>query len=391
MATRGGVRKNAPRWHSRAKLLESRPWDGDVQGRKNRGSVHALPALGPEGGDHAATPEFYEAHTLDKVSLPAVDGRLDMQRVTSARGDASPLYVLSTFRHLACIQYDAALHLRPVPGAEPCQGDYAKVDMANLEGCLVPWFAPLGKVGGKCTQFFSDERTFSMRPVALATMTDYENDRSGSELVALGFVVSTRAFNRYDATGEDFDVSLNPTPAPDPRPVNPATYCTAHYVLVVKSLDRVSLKMGPSNPLEHVFRWAAWSDGTPPRTGLGDMLMHGGSILRAMLPAPLTEVAALLRGWRDSGELEHHLHNGHGVTRLKLAKQQSKVGLVVRKALLVEHLLKGTPMQYLLDGGEPPPELLDLRVPLPPDGAAGLFACLVEWTSSPASSWFGTV
>ena len=397
MSATGGVRKptrNPPRWHSAVKLRESRPWDAEVPGRKNRGSVHAVPSLGPEGGDHTATHEFYEEHTLDKVALPATaDGSaLDMRRVTSARG--SPLYVLPTYRHLACIQHDAALRLR---GREDlaCRGDYARMDLANLEGCLLPWFAPLGRIrdavtedgvatpgkGKRCFRGDDDDAGFALRPVALATMADYEGDRSGSELVALGYVVSARAFNRFDGTGEDFEVSLNPKPVPHPRPVDPAAYCTAHYVLVVKSLGRLSLKMGPQNPLDRVLRWTEWADGPRPRTGLCDMLMHGGRILRAML-----------RGWRDEGQLEHHLQHGHAEARLKHSKQSAKMGLVVRKALLMEHVLTGTAMQYLWDGGEPPRELLDLRVPLPPDGAAGLYRQLAAWTADPScSSWFGTV
>lgn len=395
----GGVRKRkAPRWHVDATVLTVDKFDTG-RGRKCRGKVHGLPTHGPDD-DYTVTSDFFKSHTLDKAPLPAHregDGLvLDMAHVTAAR--KTPLFVLPTCKHLACIQHDLAQHL--AGNERRCRGDYDAVDWGALEGMLVPWFAPTGKLSKAKDEFepWADTRkppAFAMQPVVLAIMADRESDRAfKSELVALAYIVSPRTWNVFDKS-DDFKVRLNPAGCDEPL-VNPGGYSTAHYVLVVKALPKVWLSMGAHNPLDNMFKWQEWSKETkPPQTGLGDVLMHGGSIVRAILPMPVSDVMAMLRRWREEDEtLSHKLFPADHDQKMDVpgSKDKTLTGLVVRKALLIEHLLRDSPLEYLLSKTAPSRHLLDLRVPLPSDGAAGLFSALCAATADPEfSSWFGTI
>lgn len=393
-----------PLWHVDHQFQRVNAAYETGRGRKHRGGAHPA-TLGELLGQEAFAESFYEAHTADAATLPAEADparpgrwRLDMRRVTQARGDSAALGTLTVFRHGLCQAHDLAAKLRGLDDQALCRGDWGRVNMQALVGGLLPLhttmyvdtkrpqqdgdvharkFAPLGPHGGP--------HAFAFKPALLVAMTDTKRRDATADVMAAGYIVSPRLFN---VLGDDGALGL-----PLGDRVHAGYQATLYYFLVVHAPPPpgLPLKMGAANPLDQtLWRWADWAADFPdrlPRTGLSDLTMHGGAIWRAVLQTPIADVAAELRELEEAGELEAML-----LSEPVRERGRPLAGLVVRKQLLVRHLLRGTPMDFLLEhGGQPGQELLEWDVPLPPGPHPGkaLYDELRRWAADPAfAAWF---
>lgn len=416
MSTTGSKRSRAapPLWHVDHQHPQSKKYEVG-RGRKQKGAhPPPLQELVGEAGIAVASHEFYEQHTLAQCTLPVEEDpgdpgayRLDMRRATAARGDTATLGAVTVYRHGLCQSFDLAVKLAGLPDSTLCRGDWDAADLACLEGALLPLFSPVGARrpmttddanGRKFAPLTGEEdealHAFALQPALLVAMTDTKRSDATADMVAVGIIVSPRAFNGMADDGR-LDVWFG-------SGVHPGYQATAYYLLVVKSLGKMPLKMGAANPQESALwqwgRWQAACPGVPPRTGLADLTMHGGAISRAVLPQPIAAVAGDLARWRESGELELRLFSSSKRARPGQEDKKSAVhvleGLDARKALLVEHVLHGSPLAYLLQrGGVPGDDLLAWRVRLPRGTAPGKALCdeMRRWAGDPSfSEWFGS-
>lgn len=410
-ATGKRSRAATPLWHVDHRHPQSKKYEVG-RGRKQKGAhPPPLQELVGEAGIAAVSHEFYEQHTLDHCTLPVEDDpeepgayRLDMRRATAARGDAATLGAVTVYRHGLCQSVDLAVKLAGLPDSMLCRGDWDSVDLAGMEGTLVPLFSPVGvrspmtdshrRKFAPLTGGEEDARhAFALQPTLLVAMTDTKRSDATADMMAVGFIVSPRCFNHMADGDDGLDVWFGDN-------VHPGYQATAYYFLVVKSLGKLPLKMGDANPLDsELWQWRRWKElcpDVPPRTGLADVTMHGGAISRAVLPRPIASVAADLASWREHGDLERQLFSAARQPRPGQEDKKSALhvleGLDARKALLVEHVLRDSPMAYLLQrDGVPGHELLAWRVRLPHGTPAGKALCdeMRRWTADPDfSTWF---
>lgn len=404
-----------PLWHVDFQFPEpAKRYARDGRDHKGAHPTPLVDLVGDLPGVHLVSTDFYRAHALDRCTLPVQPDpagehgalRLDMRRVTVARGARAELGAVTVYRHALCQSHDLAVKLAGLPDDRLCRGAWDRLDLGALEGRLLPLYAPACvrpprlKPGDTRALKFApldptasaaDERhAFALRPALLLAMTDRKmRDKATADVTAVGFIVSPRAFNVMD---EHDDERLGVWFGDG---VHPGYQGTLYYFLVVRAL-RVPLMMGAANPMDAaLWRWADWQTacpGVPPRTGVSDLTMHGGAIWRAVLRRPIAEVARELREAREAGLLEAKLLSSARVEG-KSGKQPLE-GLETRKALLIEHALRDGPMAYLLEpDGEPSAQLLAWRVPLPRGQHAGraLYDELCRWTADPLfCDWFGT-
>lgn len=410
-AARRREREPLPLFHPDFQHSDSRPYGGGHRrSRKFKGS-HPLVLEDILGMPGMVPRTFYEDHTLERCTLPlkpdpgcpAGGLMLDMRRLTSMRGSRVELSAVTVFRHGLCQSFDLGIKLAGLEDAALCRGAWERVDLGRLEGALLPLFSPVGISGQqgrdiKPTDMFSRKfwplsaepaagnHAFALRPAVLVAMTNSKRRDATADMMAVGYLASPRAFNPIEADGRP-GVWLG-------NAVHAGYQATAYYFLVVRALGKLSLKMGAGNPMDDtLWRWAAWKeacgDDVPPKTGLSDITMHGGAITRAVLRRPIATVGAQLAAWRAAGELEGRLLSA---ARLEDTTSTALEGLDARKALLIEHVLRGTPMEYLLDDTDPGDELLQWRVRVPAGGGKALYDELVRWASDPAfSAWFDQV
>lgn len=387
-----------PVWHVKRKQPDYRVCDNEH--RRHKG-LHTTPLSEVQAvvGD-----EFFATHTIDKVSLPLKpdplgelgDVCLDMERIAWATGEQVSLGVVTCFRHSLCQFHDLAMKLAGDSDEVLCRGKFDRVDMRNLEGRLMPVYTSAGtrKDDEGAATYYSKfapltadkKHPFACLPAVLLSMVD-KGAKADTRAMALGYIVSPRAFNVLEDDGE-LGLSFGDD-------VQAGLQGSLYYFLVVSAVDPgtggLHVTMSASNPLDDSFwRWALWDKA--PSIGLGDMCMHSGGVLRKMLLDSIAQVARNLAEWRQTNKIENMLFS-----RLKVDgnSRGGVEGLVVRKAMLMERLLTGTPMQFLLDGTPAGDDLLGLRVPVPraSDGgppAKALYDELRRWTTDPEfSAWFG--
>lgn len=409
MATKRERPAAVPLWHVDHVHPCSKKYEFN-RGRKQKG-CHPPPLselVGDLAGVHTISTAFYAAHALDSCSLPAEADpagepgaqRLDMRRVTCARGGQAILGAVTVYRHALCQSFDLGVKLAGLGDERLCRGSWGGVDLAALEGALLPLYSPACvkravTPGDMHTRKFAalggadDSRhAFALRPTLLLAMTDRKRADATADMMAVGYIVSPRAFN---VMTQD---EARPLGVWFGDAVHPGYQATLCYFLVVAALPKLPLKMGAANPLDaSLWRWADWRaacPGVPPLPGLSDLTMHGGAIWRAVLTRPIAAVAEDLRAWREAGLLDAKLLSSARLART--SGPEPLEGLEARKALLIEYVLRGTPMEFLLDGGSPGQELLAWRVALPRGTHPGraLYDELRRWTRDPQfAAWFG--
>lgn len=361
---------------------------------------------------HALTPEFLEAHRIDQVDIPTAvtrDGTpvLDLGRVQEQLvRHPSPLSTVLLTRSYACKVYDLGLVLagkHPVSldgapifpaaaGVPLSQGDWSKVDWRHLVGEIVPYFTQSPhaiSTNAEAFQPIQSDRPHSLafKPVVLSTASEGRGDHG--EVLAQGVVISPRAFNFPQ--GQVRRVSLN---------CNPVFEETVCWVLIThayapnhgcgggeptgavpyKGLPYVSMNK-PNKPRgnkrqreapdpweetrEATFKWRAYQayhrdrlDQPNYRIGPFGLLttkMTHRHVTRAIVTMPIFKVAEQLASLRrpDGPGLDQYLVQ-LSMTQVDKGKAHTDIGgLDLRKMLMVERLVVGTPLEPLLRGEAP--------------------------------------
>ena len=348
--------------------------------------------------------EVWAARTLDKATLPCTPGAddvtMDMDRIVAelARDPGPPLSTMVMTRAVAAKVHDLGL---AVSGATTlCGGDPGAMDWSNLVGRVVPYFTQCpAKVTAESAAFRpldDGPHAFAFKPVVLSTAGCADRGDHG-EVLAQGVVVSPRVFN---FTEPDKRVRLGG---------NEAFEETACFVLITHAYarDHVARLAGapdtgsgdagggalggdaggggvpyacmnkPNRPRgkrkaledpwdsarEAIFKWRAYESHHGERLrepgyqvgsfGLLTTKMTHKHAARAMLPTPIAEVGALLEELRDPAGpgLDHYLKE---LPMKQPGGRQTDIGgLDLRCMLMIECLLKNTPLECLLRGEAP--------------------------------------
>lgn len=348
-----------------------------------------------ESGELSA--ELFEARTPDTLVFPAVardGGRLflDTARLKAELtrdGAAAPKYSTAVMSRAAL----AVLHDRVLEaygeGGERTGGDFAKLDFGRMVGRVMPIFGPTPRKVKDTSTIFApitpgEPHDFAFRPVIIATPGDGRKGDQG-EVVGQGVVLTPRGFNFK--LGDPRRVSVG---------LNPAFEDTLAWVLVTHAfsppvtyarMNKESMKKrrrDPEDEYERRFMWEAYRDHNRAALqqpgfkisnfGLTDTKQTNKLLLRAIVPWGIPEVGAELRRLREACG-DPTLRDYLVTLPMKQpesaeAEARDKGGMDLRRMLMEELLLMGTPLEPLLRGEQP---LLDADVHLPAN-AADLFA-----------------
>lgn len=330
------------------------------------------------------------AAAVDRASLPLTPaGDLDVARVEAAllRPDRRMVSVSAT-RPNMCKFYDLAANEAGVPG---CEGDYDALDMSALVGHLFPVFSqvrPTIKASNPCLEPLpadAGDHAFAMRPALLCTLGDKRDDQG--EILAQGIIVSNKCLNH--PLDSDSRLVVGTSPAFEDsvaylwithdysklsiRSLGPPRYKTLsttddHSIDVIPAADR--------NLHENRFKWQACVEKQRVITGVRgftELKDTGMDFVRSVLSPSWTIRAAMerLMGMRAEGMLDSHLLD------LTMTMDDTTVisGLALRKFLLIEMLLMGTPLAPLAMSQPQPADALPDLPPGPavPGGAKGLY------------------
>lgn len=363
--------------------------------------------------------------TVDRAWLPLAAGEagepvLDVARLSEelARGDR-PMSAIAVSPRAACAMHDMGLHEKhrasdPTADAASvvrdlsgrlARGDYGKLlagGFRALEGHLVPLFGQLkpkadSGAGKRCRRGDTEPphpaktHPLLFRPGAIMTTVSTDTEDSG-HVLALCLIVSPRTFN-YPEDHPD-RVSFHAAPAFEE--------CVT-YLYVVRAYDPpISLRalgppailgtsngvksLGPPaagrNEYEHVFGWAAHIQARiavdptddfrdAARSGFHDLKMSRESVRRFM-PWDIAAAHGRVENLRRAGTLDRELAY-RAMPSSKKCKMGDFGGANLRRALLTELLLRGTPLEPLLRGTAHARDFA-LRACVVPGGAEGLHA-----------------
>ena len=269
----------------------------------------------------------------------------------------------------------------------PRGGGGKKKRIAELNAAPIE---PLAAGGSR--QLPPKPHAFAMQPVNLSTVGSRPRDQG--VFLAQGVIVSNKCFN---------------FPEDDDRRVvtgrNPAFEETICYVLITHSYEGLSYAaLGPPstktgadgrvrvvdhpdrNTHEHTFGWRAFMEQNAAEGrrcsvsafGFTDIKQTGKDTTRKVVPWSIEHVAAQLADMRASNPhgLGLYLRDLPMVAALNAEvslRERPIGGMDLRRFLLIETLLRGTPLEPLLD---PPGQRRPLHLPAPtvvPGGARGLY------------------
>lgn len=365
---------------------------------------------------------FVDAHTFDKTEVPRTpEGLLDVERVLTElrrvdwtggpRGvteyaHAPRLSSIVMSRTVWCLAYDMAMWLAGDVFAT-CGGRFEAMDWSRLVGRLVPI---MGQAPPKVKESRAGGTVFDPVPmgdsppphhffgrvVALTTDSDTKTKYDAGEILALGVVVSPRAFNYPPDHERRLSLGV----------VNKVFEETWAYVLVVHAyapyvayaeLNR-GVKDRPrrteDHPYEGIFKWEAYAAANAScineplyricRSGLAGCKMTTKALVRTVVPWSIAAVGGELASMRARGELDSLLVEMPMVQAEKGMKRRRVLddigGLDLRRMLLVELLIRGTPLEPLLRGAGNDVRF-DFEPPTVPS-ASCMFDTLLHFASS---------
>lgn len=358
------------------------------------------------------------------LSLPLQSGhhqqqQLDLARVASEvlrEGKHAPkMSTIAVSEASACVMYDLAMHEAGMATAVS-NGDFSVVSSNRhlLVGRLMPVFGQVRAVNETSHRrsLFArhmdpipdddDEppHTFAFKPVQVSTIG---GDAGAGAFLAQGVVVSNRVYNYPE--GDERRVVTGRSPAFE------ETMCWV-FVTHAYPADMTYRAVGPPstkrladntwvpvqdaerNKFDGVFEWQAFMERhvTEPSAGVSkfafnDMKQTNRDITRAMLPWSIPHVSAMLRDIRRDGMLSEFLRELPMVTNLNPDNRVKRDigGKDLRRALLLELLLTGTPLAALLlpeSHADRTPEALVAALPpapVVPDGARGLYTRMKQF------------
>lgn len=263
-------------------------------------------------------------------------------------------------------------------------GVYANADFSRLVGKYVPVVGPVpSKIGENTTAFDPGTSDFPCRPVVISTNGQRGVSGDQGEVVLQGITVTPRCFNLPESHEDRFTLGMNPR-FEDTMAWVLVTHAYSPPVEYAR-MNRCSKKRtrDADDPYESLFMWDAYArhnrehlsePGYRMSTfGLSDTKQTGKMIVRAMLPWSIAEIGDELRRLRDSSDdatLREHLVESCMTNPIKCTatSKRDRCGLDLRRMLMVELLLKNTPLEPLLNGDPP-----NLRPVLPPCSPSDMY------------------
>lgn len=357
----------------------------------------------------------------------------ELCRAPARRDDGPHLSTMVLTRSFACKVYDLGLvlagkHAIVLPGDDPAaapapaggvplsQGDYAKVDWSNLVGEVVPYFTQAPRVLRDDPPAFQPiqpdaPHAFAFKPVVLSTASESRGDHG--EVMAQGVVVSPRAFNFPHPQRGRVSLGVNPvfeetvcwvliTHAYAADHGEAATAGAAARPSTARGLPYASMNK-PNKPRgnkrqreapdpweevrEQTFKWRAYEAFHADRLdqpgfkinsfGLLTTKMTHQHAARAIVTMSIPDVAKQLAFFRspDGPGMDRYLVE-LPMTQVDTGHDKDVGGLDLRKMLMVERLVLGTPLEPLLRG-QPP----SFPFPAPVVGTPRSRLCIMKWAA----------
>jgi hypothetical protein len=328
---------------------------------------------------------FADSMLVDSISIPTVrlydDQVLDTSRIsdellgvgTQARGLST--IVLSRASLAANISF-ALSEAHGVPLADDLTVFVKIAHIVNLIGHVMPVFGQIRKppstgLGDKSKiyqnhrQITDEYHPFAFEPVLISTTGDAPGD--SGEIVAQGVIVSNKGMNF--PVGDDRRVSLGRKAEFEESLV--WVLITHVYMDVNTSYAAIgppaTKKKGDSyeivktdhrNLYEDIFKWEAFMQHKTHLRGCGvslfgftDTKQCGKDITRRLVPWSIAHVVDTLAWFRENNRLDTFLVEAE-MTSVKRAsgREDMPSGMDVRRFLLLEFLLIGTPLEPMLRG-----------------------------------------
>lgn len=332
---------------------------------------------------------------VDRASLPVrlVRDRefLDLEKICKALdASSSGLGTIAMTRPALRCMVDA--------GLREAFGRPEHRDITHLVGRIMPVFGQLRATTSSRSNDDSAliknglpvtdacKHSFAFKPVVISTIGEVPGDQG--EIVALGVVVSNKTVNF--GVGDDRRVSLGRHPAFEesmcwvlvvhvyaPVPISyaslgpPSTKKTCGKYAIVHDFRR--------NAYDHVFRWTEFMNSRTEHRGCGvssfgftDTKQSGKDVVRQMTPWSIAHGQRVLDEARANGQLENMLIDAPMTIAGKRASMRAECpsGIDVRRFLLIEMLLTGTPLDRLLVSQH---VSLDFEPPEIPGGGPGAY------------------
>ena len=305
--------------------------------------------------------DVFDAALLDGDHLPLrADGGLDTDRVIAGLDDKLCTIVQS--RRLLCASYDAAIDAQGLDPLLKTRGAFHALDFGALVGSLLPVWSPAPAhvtADGPFAPLHSARRhPFAFRPAVLATVSDDNKKGDQGEIVAQCVTVTPRLFNF--PIGDDRRLVMGCC--------NDVFGDTCAWVLITHAYDpplpyaqlnkesKNKPRRPDDHPYERVFRWEAYMLRHPEANdissfGLLDTKQTGKDVVRAMVSWSVTECAAILSELRRAGLDTYLVQMPMRLTQDEVAsRDRPKGGMDLRRMLLVELLLRGTPLEGMWTG-----------------------------------------
>lgn len=277
--------------------------------------------------------------------------------------------------------------------------------ITTLVGHVMPVFGQIRKppstgLGDKSKiyqnhrQITDEYHSFAFEPVIVSTSGDAPGD--SGEVVAQGVIVSNKGMNfpvgdpRRVSLGRkaEFEESLCWVLITHVYLGEPTSYAAIGPPATKKKGDMYEIvKTGHRNLYENIFKWEAFMQNNTHLRGCGvslfgftDTKQTGKDIARRLVPWSVAHAADTLAWFRDNDRLDTFLVEAE-MTSVKRASGREDIptGMDMRRFLLLEFLMLGTPLEPMLRGER---VTFDFKAPSIPGGGNGLYRRLHEFCYS---------
>jgi hypothetical protein len=354
---------------------------------------------------------FADSMTVSSISIPTVrlydDQKLDTSRITDellrcesqARGLST--IVLSRASLAANISF-AMVEAHGTPLSDDLNVFEKNAHINLLVGHVMPVFGQIRKppstgLGEKSKIYqnhkkITDEyHSFAFEPVIISTSGDAPGD--SGEIVAQGVIVSNKGVNfpvgdeRRVSLGRkaEFEESLAWVLITHVYSDADTSYAAIGPPATKKKGDKYEMvKTEHRNLYDDVFKWEAFMQNKTHLRGCGvslfgftDTKQTGKDIARRLVPWSIAHAADTLAWFRDNDRLDTFLVEAE-MTSVKRASGREDIptGMDVRRFLLLEFLLIGTPLEPMLRGER---VTFPFQAPSIPGGGSGLYRRMHEY------------
>lgn len=328
---------------------------------------------------------FADSMLVDSISIPTVrlydDQMLDLGRIsdellrsgTQARGLST---IVLSRASLAVIVSFAMFEAHDASLSDDMTVFEKVAHITKLVGHVMPVFGQIRKppstgLGDKSKIYqnhkkITDEyHSFAFESVIISTTGDAPGD--SGEIVAQGIIVSNKGVNfpvgdvRRVSLGRkaEFEESLAWVLITHVYVDSPTSYAAIGPPATMKKGDKYEIiKTSHKNMYDDVFKWEAFMENKTHLRGCGvslfgftDSKQTGKDMARRLVPWSISHVADTLAWFRENDRLDTFLAEAE-MTSVKRAsgREDMPTGMDMRRFLLLEFLLIGTPLESMLRG-----------------------------------------